>query len=89
MPTETLKIINRLGLHARAAAKFMQLAANYTCEIKVDKQGKAVNGKSIMGLMMLAAAQGSELTVSTQGDDAEQALAALRELVENRFGEPE
>jgi phosphocarrier protein len=89
MPTATLKIINRLGLHARAAAKFMQLAANYTCEINVDKQGKAVNGKSIMGLMMLAAAQGSELTVSTQGDDAEQALLALRELVENRFGEPE
>jgi len=89
MPTATLKIINRLGLHARAAAKFMHTAAGYTCEINVDKQGKAVNGKSIMGLMMLAAAQGSELTVSTQGDDAEQALAALRELVENRFGEPE
>lgn len=89
MPTDTLKIINRLGLHARAAAKFMQTAAGYTCEINVDKQGKSVNGKSIMGLMMLAASQGSELTVSTQGDDAEAALAALRELVENRFGEPE
>lgn len=89
MPTATLKIINRLGLHARAAAKFMQTAAGYTCDIHVERQGKSVNGKSIMGLMMLAASQGSELTVTTQGDGEDEALAALQALVDDRFGEPE
>ena len=89
MPTATLKIINRLGLHARAAAKFMQTAAGYTCDIQVERQGKSVNGKSIMGLMMLAASQGSELTVTTQGDGENEALAALQALVDDRFGEPE
>lgn len=89
MPVAQLQIINRLGLHARAAAKFMQTAAGYTCEVTVEKEGKTVNGKSIMGLMMLAAAQGSELTVTTRGEGEEEALAALSELVNLRFGEPE
>ncbi|MBM4227925.1 MAG: HPr family phosphocarrier protein [Gammaproteobacteria bacterium] len=89
MPSAKLLIINRLGLHARAAAKFMQTAAAYICEINVEKQAKSVNGKSIMGLMMLAAARGSELTVTTKGEDEDAALAALTELVNNRFGEPE
>ncbi len=89
MPSTNLKIINRLGLHARAAAKFMQTAASFTCEVWVEKQAKRVNGKSIMGLMMLAAAQGSELVVTTVGEDEEAALQALLTLVNNRFGEPE
>ncbi len=89
MPSAKLLIINRLGLHARAAAKFMQTAAAYTSEINVEKQAKSVNGKSIMGLMMLAASQGSELTVTTKGEDEEAALKALTELVNNRFGETE
>lgn len=89
MPSATLEIINKLGLHARAAAKFMQTAAGYTCEVLVEKQGKRVNGKSIMGLMMLAASRGSEVVITTDGEDAEVALQALVDLINNRFGEPE
>ncbi len=89
MPTINIEIINRLGLHARAAAKFVQTAAGYTCEIAVEKGAKKVNGKSIMGLMMLAASQGSMLVITTNGDDAEGALAALVALIGNKFGEPE
>lgn len=89
MRTSHLIVPNRLGLHARAAAKFVQTAARYGCEISVEKNGKRVNGKSIMGLMMLAASQGSELGITTSGADEDQALAALSELIAARFGEPE
>ena len=89
MPQHTLTIINRLGLHARAAAKFSTTAAQFTCQIEVHCQGKTVNGKSIMGLMMLAAAKGTEIRLVTNGADAEAALAALTQLVEQRFGEAE
>lgn len=89
MPSANVEIINRLGLHARAAAKFMQTAASFTCEVLVEKQAKRVNGKSIMGLMMLAASQGSELMITTTGEDEVAALQALLTLVNNRFGEPE
>lgn len=89
MPTISITIINRLGLHARAAAKFVQTAAAYTCEINVAKGATRVNGKSIMGLMMLAASRGSELNITTNGNDAEPALAALVALINNKFGESE
>lgn len=89
MPSATVEIINKLGLHARAAAKFMQTAAAYTCEVFVEKPGKRVNGKSIMGLMMLAASRGTELMITTEGDGEQEALQALVELINNRFGEPE
>jgi phosphocarrier protein HPr len=89
MPAVTIEIINRLGLHARAAAKFVQTAAGYTCDIAVEKGAKKINGKSIMGLMMLAASQGAMLTITTTGEDADGALAALVNLIDNKFGEPE
>ncbi|HET7797436.1 MAG TPA: HPr family phosphocarrier protein [Nevskia sp.] len=80
-------IVNRLGLHARAAAKLVTLAAKYQADIKVAKDGKQVSGKSIMGVMMLAAAQGSIITLSATGDDAVEALEALAALIANRFDE--
>ena len=89
MPSAEVTIVNRLGLHARAAAKFVQSAASSQAEIAVIKGDKKVNGKSIMGLMMLAAAQGAVLTISTSGNDADQALQALVDLIAARFGEPE
>ncbi len=83
----TVPIVNRLGLHARAAAKLVTLAAKYQADVRVAKDGKQVSGKSIMGVMMLAAAQGSEITVSTEGEDAPEALEALAALIANRFEE--
>lgn len=80
-------IVNRLGLHARAAAKFVQTAAAYGSTVTVTKDGKEVNGKSIMGVMMLAAAQGAELELRVEGDDADEALAALEALIADKFGE--
>lgn len=89
MPARNITIINRLGLHARAAAKFVQTAAKFGCDIGVSRSGKRVNGKSIMGLMMLAASQGTEVELITTGDDEDAAMAALVELIESRFGESE
>jgi phosphocarrier protein len=80
-------IVNRLGLHARAAAKFVTLAARYASEIRVVKDDREVSGKSIMGVMMLAAAQGSILTLIAEGGDAQAAVDALAELVAQRFEE--
>jgi phosphocarrier protein HPr len=80
-------IINRLGLHARAAARFVNLASQYDAAIEVERNGQTVNGKSIMGVMMLAAAQGSNIKLHADGDDAEDALNALTELIAQRFGE--
>ncbi|MFP4154288.1 MAG: HPr family phosphocarrier protein [Halothiobacillaceae bacterium] len=85
--TRRLTIINRRGLHARAAAKFATLAGTFKSDISVEFRDRRVNGKSIMGLMMLAATQGSEIDVSAGGPDDEQALEALQALVENRFEE--
>ena len=82
-------IINRLGLHARAAAKLVNLAAEYRCEIRLLRGKREVNAKSIMGVMMLAAAQGTRLTLRARGDDAEHALAELERLIRRRFDEPE
>lgn len=89
MRTESIVIINKLGLHARAAAKFSTLASQFSCTIQVMHQGKVVNGKSIMGLMMLAAARGMTIEISTEGEDEQAALDALNQLIAQRFGEPE
>lgn len=83
------EITNRLGLHARPAAEFVKLASRFNSTVFVEKDGLEVNGKSIMGVMMLAAEQGSQLTVRTVGDDAEAALAALVDLILKGFGEDE
>jgi len=80
-------IINKRGLHARASAKFVKLAASFDAEIKVTKDGSSVGGTSIMGLMMLAASPGCCIKVSASGPDAEKALDALDQLVTDRFGE--
>jgi phosphocarrier protein len=85
----TLIIKNRLGLHARAAALLVQTAGRFEAEVLVTKDGQEVNGRSIMGIMMLAAEQGSEIDVVTTGRQAEEALEAIRELIDARFHEPE
>lgn len=85
----TFVIKNKLGLHARAASLFVQLTTKYDCDIFVTKNGQEVNGKSIMGILILAAAQGSAITVKATGADAGGALSALGDLIENRFGEDE
>lgn len=82
-----IAVINRLGLHARPAAMFVRIASRYRCEVWVGKEGEEVNGKSIMGLMMLAAGQGSKLHLRCEGLDAEKALAELEELINARFHE--
>jgi phosphocarrier protein HPr len=83
----TFVIVNALGLHARAAAQLVQLANRYHSEVHVEKEGQEVNGKSIMGVLTLAAAKGSEIAVCCDGDDAADALAALAKLIEAGFGE--
>jgi phosphocarrier protein len=83
----TYTIINALGLHARAAAQLVQAANRFQSEVQVAKDGTSVNGKSIMGVLTLAAAKGSRITVSCDGPDAESALAALGGLIEGGFGE--
>lgn len=82
-----VKISNRLGLHARPAAEFVKLASRYEAEVWVEKEGLEVNGKSIMGVMMLAAEAGSEIRIRAAGPDAEDALAALTDLVDRGFDE--
>ncbi|MCP5424581.1 MAG: HPr family phosphocarrier protein [Gammaproteobacteria bacterium] len=82
-------VTNRLGLHARAAAKFVTVAARFGADIRVRREGREVNGKSIMGVMMLAAARGACLELQAAGEDAEQALDCLEDLVLRRFGEDE
>ncbi|WP_417549709.1 HPr family phosphocarrier protein [Methylophaga sp.] len=84
---QTFTIINRLGLHARAAAKFVTTASEFSSDILVSRDNRQVNGKSIMGVMMLAAAKGTEIQVTAEGDDAESALQAIGELIANYFGE--
>ena len=81
-------IINELGLHARAAAQFVQTANKFRAEVTVSKDGEEVNGKSILSLMMLAAPIGSEIALKAEGDDAIELLDALIALIENKFGEP-
>ena len=82
-----ITIVNRLGLHARPAAMFVRIASRYRSEIWVSKEGEEVNGKSIMGLMMLAAGQGSKLRIRCEGPDAGRAIEELEELIKSRFNE--
>jgi phosphocarrier protein HPr len=82
-----IAIVNRLGLHARPAAMFVRIASRYRSEIWVAKEGEEVKGKSIMGLMMLAAGQGSKLRIRCEGPDADKALEDLEELIKARFNE--
>jgi phosphocarrier protein len=83
----TFVIVNALGLHARAAAQLVQMANRYRAEVHVEKDGFTVNGKSIMGVLTLAAAKGSEILVVCEGEDAGDAMAALAKLIEAGFGE--
>jgi len=85
--SRSVQIVNKRGLHARASAKFVTLASTQPVEIQVVKDGPAVTGTSIMGLMMLGAAMGDTITISADGDGAESAVGALCELVEAKFGE--
>ncbi len=89
MPQAETEIINKLGLHARAAAKLTQQASRFAAEVWLSRGGRRVNAKSIMGVMMLAAGQGSRITVETEGADADSALAAILELITDKFGESE
>lgn len=82
-----ITVINRLGLHARPAAMFVRIASRYRSEIWVEKEGEQINGKSIMGLMMLAAGQGSKLLIRCEGPDADRAMQELEELINQRFNE--
>lgn len=82
-----ITIKNRTGLHARAAAKFVEITSSYTSSVKVTNGDKTVDGKSILSVMMLAASPGSELTLRIDGNDEAEVLAAVRELVDNNFGE--
>ena len=85
--SKTIEITNKRGLHARASAKFVNVAAGLTAKIEVEKDGNRVTGTSIMGLMMLGAAMGDSITIYCEGDGCEAAMAELSELVEGRFGE--
>jgi phosphocarrier protein HPr len=85
--TKELTIINRLGLHARPSAMFVKICSRHSADIWVEKDGEQVNGKSIMGLMMLAAGQGSKLRVTCEGGDAEKALEEIESLIQRRFDE--
>ena len=89
MLRQEVEIINRLGLHARASAKLTQLAGQYAAEVWVSRNGRRVNAKSIMGVMMLAAAKGSRVTIETTGSDEAAALPAIVALIADKFGEGE
>lgn len=89
MVVHEVEIINKLGLHARASSKFTQTASRFPCEIWVSRAGRRVNAKSIMGVMMLAAARGSKIEIEATGEQENEALAALLALVNNRFDEAE
>jgi phosphocarrier protein len=89
MQERNVIIVNKLGLHARAAAKFVTVASTFSCDIGIVKDGQQVNGKSIMGVMMLAASRGTELVLTTSGDNEAGAADALEKLIAERFGEHE
>ncbi len=89
MLRKEITIINKLGLHARAAAKLINTTSRFSSDIQLIKENREVDGKSIMAVMMLAASQGTQLTVQARGDDAAQALTAIEELILNRFDEAE
>ncbi len=87
MITKTLTILNKLGIHARPAAQFVRVASRFQADVTVEKDDESVDGKSIMGLMMLAVGCGAQIKVTADGEDEEATIAALDELVANKFGE--
>jgi len=87
MRQQEVEIVNKLGMHARASAKLTQLAAKYQCEVSLARNGRKVNAKSIMGVMMLAAGKGSRITLETEGPDEGEAMEALVALIGDCFGE--
>lgn len=87
MKTATLRISNKLGLHARASAKLTKLAGSFASEVFMSRSDRRVNAKSIMGVMMLAAGQGADVEIETIGDDEDEALSAIVALIEDKFGE--
>ena len=89
MQKQAVPIVNKLGLHARASAKLTQAASRYPCEVHLARNGKRVNAKSIMGVMMLAAGIGSTVEIETEGPQEEEAMAALVKLIADKFGDPE
>ena len=89
MPSADAEIINKLGLHARASAKLTQVAGGFESDIWISRSGRRVNAKSIMGVMMLAAGIGSTVRIEAEGKDADKALAALLQLIRDKFGEGE
>jgi phosphocarrier protein HPr len=89
MIRKEIEILNKLGLHARAAAKLVQCAGRFASHVEIERRGQSVNGKSIMGVMMLAASQGTRITVAASGEDEVDAMAAIEALIGDRFGESE
>jgi len=89
VPSAEVTIVNKLGLHARASAKLTQTASGFASEVWLSRNGRRVNAKSIMGVMMLAAGKGASIVVEAEGADADAALAALRQLIADKFGEGE
>ena len=89
MLSETTTIINKLGLHARAASKLVSQASQFESEVFIDKQGNRVNAKSIMGIMMLAASKGTEVKLEVDGNDEKECMDAILQLINNRFDEAE
>lgn len=89
MIKQEIEIINKLGLHARASTKLTQTASQFGSDIWIERNGRRVNAKSIMGVMMLAASKGSKIHLETSGTDEKHAMEALVDLIDSRFGEPE
>jgi len=89
MASAEVEIVNKLGLHARASAKLTQVASGFKCEVWLSRNGRRVNAKSIMGVMMLAAGKGALIVIDAEGDDAAAALVALRKLIADKFDEGE
>jgi phosphocarrier protein len=87
MTSQSVTVVNQLGMHARAAAKFVHLATRFTARVRVGRERREMDGKSIMGILLLAAARGSTITISAEGADEQDAVAALVALVESGFGE--
>jgi phosphocarrier protein HPr len=87
MTSQDVMVVNRLGMHARAAAKFVHLATRFEARVKVARDGREMDGKSIMGILLLAAARGSTITISADGADERDAVAALAALIQSGFGE--
>jgi phosphocarrier protein HPr len=89
MQKRDIEIINKLGLHARASAKLTQLATSFKCEVNLERNGRRVNAKSIMGVMMLAAGKGTTISIDTDGEDEAAAMDGLTALINDKFGEGE